>query len=127
MKVSDFLVSVQSQATAMIPFEQVGIQNIANVSLDAREACSFSSLLVIQPQEFSTMDATDTILVSAEAERSLAEDSMQTSLNHPLVLICTITDNSIELRLFFRPYCTGKARNYSHVLSNRECYAATKQ
>lgn len=100
MKASDFLVSVQNQSTAMIPFEQMGIQNIAYVSPDAKDACSFSSLLVIQPQEFFMKDSTDAILLSGETERSLIEDSLQTYFNYPLVLIGAITDNSIELRFF---------------------------
>ncbi|KAM0254012.1 hypothetical protein ACHAQJ_006982 [Trichoderma viride] len=103
IKTSDFLFRVQNQATAMISFEQFGIQNIANASIDAKEACNFSSLLVIQPQAFSVKDSNDTILLSGEAERSLTEDTMQSYFNYPLVLIYGISGNTVEQRLFFNP------------------------
>ncbi|GKT87879.1 non-ribosomal peptide synthetase protein [Colletotrichum tofieldiae] len=49
--VSSFVQDVQSWATESMPFEQAGIQNIAKSSLEARTACTFQSLLVVQPPE----------------------------------------------------------------------------
>lgn len=47
--VSLFLESIHHQATEMIPFEHFGLQNIKNVSSDAKRACDFQTLLVVQP------------------------------------------------------------------------------
>lgn len=40
---------MQQQAIDMIPFEQVGLQNIRRVSEEADRACQFQSLLAVQP------------------------------------------------------------------------------
>lgn len=42
-----FLQEVQDGATTMIPFEQTGLQHIAKISMDAQQACSFQTLLVV--------------------------------------------------------------------------------
>ncbi|MCJ1261333.1 hypothetical protein MMC22_001197 [Lobaria immixta] len=47
--IEDLLQDVQAQSVAMIPFEHSGLQNIQNVSEEARAACQFQSLLIIQP------------------------------------------------------------------------------
>ncbi|WYZ36349.1 hypothetical protein EsH8_XIII_000001, partial [Colletotrichum jinshuiense] len=47
--VSAFLHSVQSQATDMIPCEQLGLQRIRRLTTHCRAACDFQTLLVIQP------------------------------------------------------------------------------
>ncbi|KAH8432011.1 uncharacterized protein LDX57_009658 [Aspergillus melleus] len=49
LTVFDFVRSVQSEATAMIEFEQTGLQNISRLSTDANSACDFQTLLVVQP------------------------------------------------------------------------------
>lgn len=47
--VADFLQRLQDQSTEMIPYEQTGLQNICQVSSTVEQACSFSSLLLVQP------------------------------------------------------------------------------
>ena len=47
--IDTFLQDVQAQSVAMIPFEHSGLQNIQNVSEEARAACQFQSILIIQP------------------------------------------------------------------------------
>ena len=49
--VSAFLSSVQQQATEMIPYEQTGLQLISKFGPGAQHACSFQTLLVVQPEE----------------------------------------------------------------------------
>nr|UMZ45380.1 hypothetical protein [Paramyrothecium roridum] len=98
--VGDFLESVQSQASAMIPFEQYGLQNIAKLGPDAKEACDFSSLLVIQPNHAlaSTADTSSTpILVHGDAEREFSDNSMQDYFSYPLVLQTHVGDHTVEL------------------------------
>ncbi|KAK1622516.1 amino acid adenylation domain-containing protein [Colletotrichum phormii] len=44
----DFLRKIQDHATAMIPYEQSGIQQIKSLNQDTKSACEFQNLLVIQ-------------------------------------------------------------------------------
>jgi amino acid adenylation domain-containing protein len=48
---SELLMTVQREATEMIPFEQTGLQTIAKTCPEGQRACKFQTLLVIQPQE----------------------------------------------------------------------------
>ncbi|KAH7112490.1 hypothetical protein B0J11DRAFT_597847 [Dendryphion nanum] len=52
--VFDFLKEIQNQATEMIPFEQTGLQRIRKMGPDAQHACEFQTLLVVQPEDFTT-------------------------------------------------------------------------
>ncbi|GLB04474.1 nonribosomal peptide synthase [Aspergillus tubingensis] len=56
--VMDYLGTIQQQMTTMIPFEQFGLHNIAKASADARQACMFQTLLIIQPEEVEKADNT---------------------------------------------------------------------
>lgn len=48
---AELLSAIQEQAVRMIPFEHTGIHNIQKISTSARNACSFRTLLVVQPEE----------------------------------------------------------------------------
>ena len=48
MKVSDFLHQVQTQATAIINFEQTGLQNIVSISPGCKRACGFQTLMIVR-------------------------------------------------------------------------------
>ncbi|KAK2028470.1 amino acid adenylation domain-containing protein [Colletotrichum zoysiae] len=48
MSALSFLRQIQDQATSMIPFEQVGIQQIKTLNEDTKRGCEFQSLLVVQ-------------------------------------------------------------------------------
>lgn len=52
--VSAYLEAVQQQATEMIPYEQFGLQQISKISSGARHACTFQTLLVVQPEDASS-------------------------------------------------------------------------
>lgn len=49
ISVSKFLDTVQTQATDMIRFEHTGLQHVAKMSSECREACAFQNIMVIQP------------------------------------------------------------------------------
>ncbi|KAI9367781.1 non-ribosomal peptide synthetase [Aspergillus egyptiacus] len=49
--VSEYLATMQQRTASMIPFEQFGLHRIAKASADARQACMFQTLLIIQPEE----------------------------------------------------------------------------
>ncbi|KAI1811266.1 hypothetical protein GGS20DRAFT_123086 [Poronia punctata] len=55
-KVMDYLNAVQEQATGMIPYEQVGLHKLAQLSPGARQACRFQSLMVVQPPANGSSD-----------------------------------------------------------------------
>lgn len=45
----DFLHAIQDQTTQMIQYEHYGLQNIARIDSECREACGFANIMVIQP------------------------------------------------------------------------------
>ncbi|KAM3551593.1 hypothetical protein MY1884_007644 [Beauveria asiatica] len=47
----EYLKGTQMQSMDMVPFEQAGLQRIARINSDARRACTFQALLVIQPEK----------------------------------------------------------------------------
>ncbi|KAK9437913.1 Amino acid adenylation [Metarhizium brunneum] len=49
----EYLKVAQQQATGMIPYEQFGLHNLAELSSETRQACRFQTLVVIQPEEAS--------------------------------------------------------------------------
>ena len=49
--ISAYLDRVQDQAVEMIPFEHTGLQNIARISPEVRDACDFQTFLVVQPTD----------------------------------------------------------------------------
>lgn len=54
--VNDYLTGLQRQATDMIPHEQAGLSRIGGLSDEARQACQFRTLLVIQQGDVSHTD-----------------------------------------------------------------------
>ncbi|WYZ45846.1 hypothetical protein EsH8_IX_000071 [Colletotrichum jinshuiense] len=48
--VRDLLESIQMSTINMIPFEQMGMQNIARVDATCRAACDFQSMMIVQPE-----------------------------------------------------------------------------
>lgn len=63
--IMDSLSEIQNQVTAMIPYEQIGLQNLSKLSPEAAAACEFQSHLGVQPP---TVVAGDSILTPAEAD-----------------------------------------------------------
>ena len=51
-----FLQAVQDQTTEMIRYEQTGLQNIARMSPECRDACAFANIMVIQPGSRDDID-----------------------------------------------------------------------
>jgi len=50
-KISKYLEQMQLDVIRTVPYEQLGLTEIAKVSTDAEKACRFQTLLVIQPPE----------------------------------------------------------------------------
>ncbi|KKY16044.1 putative nonribosomal peptide synthase [Phaeomoniella chlamydospora] len=83
--VAAFLEYVQTIATEMIPYEQAGLQEIAKISEDARQACGFQTLLVVQPPEDYKTDN--------ELARWRVNTDIQTFNVYTLTLNCFLSDN----------------------------------
>lgn len=93
----EFLLELQNQALDMIPYEQMGLQNIAKISSDAADICDFTSLFVIQPAEhlIAARDGDAALLTPLESE--VTAKSMEHYFNYPLVLQCHILEDRIDL------------------------------
>lgn len=52
-RAEEYLKAVQQQATGMIAYEQIGLHKLAELSPEARQACMFQTLLVVQPPDES--------------------------------------------------------------------------
>ncbi|PNP39601.1 hypothetical protein TGAMA5MH_08417 [Trichoderma gamsii] len=100
--IAKFLNNVQSRASSTVPYEQFGVQNITKLSQDAKDACDFSSLLVIQPptRNFAEEDE-KAILLQSETEQEETERSMRSYFNYPLVNISSVGETEVYQRLFY--------------------------
>ncbi|KAF2471494.1 acetyl-CoA synthetase-like protein, partial [Lindgomyces ingoldianus] len=92
--VSAFLQGLQQQATDMIPYEQTGLQRIAKMSADARHACGFQTLLVIQPIN----DAPGSDRVLGEWHDHSEPQDVST---YGLMLQCTLAADGIRITASF--------------------------
>ncbi|KAJ4163461.1 hypothetical protein LMH87_005185 [Akanthomyces muscarius] len=100
-RIGDFLRDVQNQNLDMIPHEQFGLQRIAKISSDARDACEFSSLMVIQPQRFGgNAETTDVIADRLEDDSDGAADDYYT---YPLIVQFNLMDSEFEMNILYAP------------------------
>lgn len=126
-RVSDFLYKMQSQATDMMPYEYMGLQNIAKLSPYAREACDFSSLLVIQPQAI-TGNVENSLLKLYNTADTTSKDSkgrqhpVDEYFSYPLVWQCYLAGTEVHLHVTFDSYVLSEkqvrfmAEQFCHVI-----------
>jgi amino acid adenylation domain-containing protein/non-ribosomal peptide synthase protein (TIGR01720 family) len=87
--IEELLSAIQNQATDMIPFEHVGLQNIRQLGRHAQAACDFQNLLIIQPR-----------IADAEDDASLLKIATTgNDVVHPysLSVECNIDETTIDL------------------------------
>ncbi|PHH66871.1 hypothetical protein CDD81_5223 [Ophiocordyceps australis] len=113
-RVGEFLGDLQSQATDMMPFEHMGLQNIAKLGSSAREACDFSSLLVIQPQAI-TGDVESGFL---KLRRTDADDDQYFS--YPLVWQCYLAGDQVHLHVTYDSSVLGEKQ--ASLMANQFCH-----
>ncbi|EME89457.1 uncharacterized protein MYCFIDRAFT_213678 [Pseudocercospora fijiensis CIRAD86] len=101
LTVEEFLAKVQTQAIEMIPFEQSGIPRIASCSDEAREACKFQSMLVIQPPQ--TMNLSDTSLFDPPDSGQQQLRSYARFSSHALTAVCLLQDDRLEVQFIVDP------------------------
>jgi amino acid adenylation domain-containing protein len=118
-KVSSFLHKVQNQALEMVPFEQFGLQNIAKLNSSTKEACGFTSLLVIQPTQHVT-SINDTILLVPDINTHDQSEAMESYFTFPLVVEISTGEDSLDLHFTYQPLLVPELRltALTHHLSN---------
>lgn len=93
-RISDFLQTVQSQAVGTIPHEQAGIHNISKISEEAKLACDFKTLLVVQPSVKEFENASLGMWQEVSDATAFA--------SYPLTLIAQLTDTgSVTLHVAY--------------------------
>jgi len=87
----DLLQAIQNHYLSILPFEQLGLQNIKHLSADAKIACNFRSLLVIQSCD------------NSGSSRKLLRGRTYTfsSLDCALMMECELGEENINLRATF--------------------------
>lgn len=83
------LSAVQKQATSMIGFEQMGIQDIQKCSPEAWAACQFQSQLVVQPD---LAPVTGKLVVREQGSAIFGGFS-----NYAFVLVCTLNEDGLGI------------------------------
>jgi amino acid adenylation domain-containing protein/non-ribosomal peptide synthase protein (TIGR01720 family) len=92
--VLSYLQTVQDEATAMIPFEQTGLQTIIRVSADARKACDFQTLLVIQPRPYQ-------LTKNGVLGRWITTPLDAGSTTYALTMECILGHGGFEVKTYF--------------------------
>uniref|UniRef100_A0A8H7N729 Carrier domain-containing protein n=1 Tax=Bionectria ochroleuca TaxID=29856 RepID=A0A8H7N729_BIOOC len=98
--VSEFLECVQSKVSGADAFEQFGLQNISKISQDAKEACNFSNILVMQPENCSSMAALtgeNAVLHHGRDEIELSEESLNSYFKYPLVMHPNLENDQFQM------------------------------
>lgn len=96
--VMNYLRQVQNQASEMAQYEQFGLQNISKLDPKFKEACDFTSLLVIQPVQnnLSSKEA-PSLLLPVDDDVQETEKSIQNYFSYPLVLQIFLADDEADL------------------------------
>ncbi|KAL6812971.1 hypothetical protein GGI42DRAFT_313353 [Trichoderma sp. SZMC 28013] len=122
--IKQFLLDMQSQALEMVPFEQFGLQNISKINQHTKEACNFSSLMVVQPAKqmgFTEIGSSSSLLHPA-SEGDSVEQMMQSFFNYPLIVQCDLLDDEVDLMvmydtsMFAHDQLTALSHQFSHVV-----------
>ncbi|CAK1362477.1 unnamed protein product [Cercospora beticola] len=101
--VADLLTCVQQQAVDMIKWEQTGLVNIQQCSPEARLACRFQSLLMIQSAEHlsSSVAQNSKLFSGVEFVDNSAGDGLGSFIGCALVLECEQHNGDLKLRFKF--------------------------
>ncbi|RHZ66410.1 hypothetical protein CDV55_105077 [Aspergillus turcosus] len=117
MPVRQALETLQSTVVDTIPFEHTGVHRIAQLSPEARKACAFQNLVVIQPPD-SMVDSK--LFGSCEQRLGVAGHYP----GYPLVLLCSpMSDNQWQLEFLLDEQVMSRLegerllRQFSHLLS----------
>ncbi|KAF7449951.1 EntF Non-ribosomal peptide synthetase modules [Pyrenophora tritici-repentis] len=94
LTVRALLDTVQQQATEMIPYEQTGLQRIAKMGVDAQHACSFQTLVVVQP-------ANSHLEMNKELGKWHSRSELQDFTTYALTVQCTLAVEGVQITASF--------------------------
>ncbi|PLB45933.1 acetyl-CoA synthetase-like protein [Aspergillus steynii IBT 23096] len=98
-RIRPLLRTLLKQTTDMMPVEQVGLPRIARVSEEARQACQFQTLLVVQPPEDQCSPDFLERIIKTPTDIARAEDSQVDT--YGLTLVCEPDAESLTIRAAF--------------------------
>lgn len=93
--VEQYLATLQDQATEMIPFEQIGLHRLAEISPKTKQACQFQTLLVAQTSQ-SAAEENDFF-----GQWQQGEDQDKWFNAYALILECTVDVDNIAVKASF--------------------------
>ncbi|OAR05990.1 hypothetical protein LLEC1_02215 [Akanthomyces lecanii] len=101
--IMQFLETVQRYAADGASFEQFGLQNIAKLGADAKSACDFTSLLIIQASAATEVGSRkkDSVFVEKPTEDHLVEAASRNFFNYPLVAQVFPSEDSVNIFLTY--------------------------
>lgn len=128
--VMDLMVAVQKDASESTAFEQFGLQNIAQLGRDAKSACDFSSLLIIQASSMDNVsgDNNEGLFQYGTGEDILDEEVAQNFFNYPLVAQLFPSETSVGLHFTYNANVVSEtelvafSHQFEHIL--RQLHAA---
>lgn len=99
--VGNFLQAIQAQAIETMAFEQIGLQHIRRISVDAERACQFQSLLVVQPKD-RLPSVEGGILFRRIVDEGDKSDSTKAAFyTHAVTILCQLDTDRLNLRFDF--------------------------
>ncbi|KAK1704025.1 hypothetical protein BDP67DRAFT_624154 [Colletotrichum lupini] len=96
MTAEELLQNAQRQATEMMPFEQMGLVNIAKISESAKLSCQFQSIFVVQPERDDDSPACES-LFGDQLSNTSRRDEAASPQTYPLGIEATVENNELEL------------------------------
>ncbi|ESZ91233.1 non-ribosomal peptide synthetase [Sclerotinia borealis F-4128] len=99
---------IHDQSVEQTEYEQFGLENISNVSPEAKEACGFQTLLVVQPIESDDRSEEPPILRDISPNQNIN--------THPLNLEAQLTTTGLVMKASFDTNLISHF-NVSHLLS----------
>ena len=92
------LTRVQRQASDMVAYEQVGLQNIGLVSEEAGRCCAFQTLLVINNFEAEAQESSALLTMREPASQSDETDSFST---YAMLINCSVSADGLQIAVSF--------------------------
>ncbi|KAL2802052.1 hypothetical protein BJX63DRAFT_438243, partial [Aspergillus granulosus] len=91
--VAQALQEVQGHLIELLPYEQIGLQNIQQLSPDAAAACQFQNLLIIQPhrERYQSKIVTEEDTIS----------NWESFTTYALTLLCDVSPDSIMVHVMY--------------------------
>ena len=102
-QLSQFLDKIHSQATQMIPFEQLGLQRIQQLNSFANQACQFQSLLVVQSAGQQSHEERHSVIFRKDSIDDFDGLYVNSLVSYGLLLECVPHENGVSLNVSFDP------------------------